>query len=101
MLLNIRSGDVPVLLRKTAEEVAGAFFDMNRSDKFRMYAGTQRTFVRQCWKDHLPIAIDLLSALLAEPGRDEREKEEIYDALVAFNNRASERTPNLSLRSIQ
>ena len=101
MLLNIRSGEVPLLIRKTAEEVAGAFFEMNRTDKFRQYAGTQRRFVRQCWKDHLPVAIDLLAALLDDKGRSEHEKNAIYDALIEFRERSQAGTPKLSVRSLQ
>lgn len=101
MLLNIRAGEVPLLIRKTAEEVAGAFYDMNRTDKFRQYAGTQRRFVRQCWKDHLGTAIELLSALLGENGRSEHEKAAIYDALIEFRERSENGTPKLSVRSLQ
>lgn len=101
MLLHIRAGEVPELIRKTAEEITGAFYEMNRSEQFRQKVGTQRRFVRQCWKDHVNVAIDLLSALLAEPGRDEREKEQIYDAIVAFKMRASRGTPMLTLGRLQ
>lgn len=101
MLIQIRSGDVPKLIRNTAEEIAGAFYDMNRTDRFRQQAGTQRQFVRQHWKDHIPVTLEVLSSLLAEPGRSEAEKEEIYDALIAFNTNASRGTPKLSSRSLQ
>jgi len=101
MLINIRAGDVPELIRKTAEEVTGAFFEMNRTDRFRQYAGSQRRFVRQCWKDHIGTAIELLSALLSQPGRTEHEKNAIYDALVEFNERSSAGTPKNTLRRLQ
>lgn len=101
MLLNIRTGDVPLLIRKTAEEVTGAFYEMNRSDKFRQYAGAQRRFVRQCWKDHVQTAIDLLTQMLAMPGTSDHVKDEIYDALIEFKERSQQGTPALSTRSLQ
>jgi hypothetical protein len=101
MQLNIRAGEVPELIRKTAEEITGAFYEMNRSERFRQQAGTQRRFIRQCWKDHVNVAVDVLSSLLAEPGRDEREKEQIYDAIVAFKMRASRGTPMITLGRLQ
>ncbi|UIY28708.1 hypothetical protein LZK73_18430 [Neorhizobium galegae] len=101
MILNIRSGDVPELVRHTAKEVAGAFYDMNRTERFRQQAGTQRRFVRQCWKDHVQTAVDLLTSLLALPGTSDHEKAAIYDALTEFTERSSERTPGYSTRSLQ
>jgi len=101
MLLNIRTGEVPELVKKTAQEVAGAFYDMNRSERFRQYAGTQDAFVAAAWKDHIQTAVDLLAQLLAMPGTSDHEREAIYDALTEFSGRSTERTPSLSMRSLQ
>lgn len=101
MQLNIRAGEVPKLIRKTAEGICGAFYEMNRSEQFRREAGTQRRFVKLYWKDQIPVAIEALAALLREPGRDEREKKQIYDALIAFNNRSQAGTPGLTLGRLQ
>lgn len=101
MLLNIRTGEVPELIRKTAEEVAGAFYDMNRTDRFRQQAGTQRRFVRRHWQDHIEMAMECLVGVLALPGTSEHEKRAIYDAITEFNERSSEKTPELSMRNVQ
>jgi len=100
--INIRSGDVPVLIRKTAEEIAGCFYEENRSERFRKEAGSQKQFIRRHWKDHISATIQCMAQLLSQPGFDEREKERIHDAIVEFHERAKPGTPNgLSLRNWQ
>ena len=102
MNINIRSGDVPVLIRKTAEEIAGCFYEENRSERFRKETGSQKQFIRQHWKDHISATIQCMAQLLSQPGFDEREKERIHDAIVEFHERAKPGTPNgLSLRNWQ
>ncbi|MFB9952039.1 hypothetical protein ACFFP0_24585 [Rhizobium puerariae] len=101
MLLNIRTGEVPELIKKTAQEIAGAFYDMNRTERFRQYAGTQDAFVKVAWKDHVQTAVDLLAQLLAMPGTADYEREAIYDALTEFSERSTERTPSLSTRRLR
>lgn len=101
MLLQIRAGEVPKLIKHTAQEIAGAFYDMHRTDQFRAQAGSQRQFVRRYWTDHIPVAIECLTGVLALPGTSEHEKEEIYDALTTFRERASAGTPSLSMRLLQ
>lgn len=101
MLLQIRAGEVPKLIKHTAKEIAGAFYDMNRTEQFRQMAGNQRRFVRLHWTHHIPVAIECLTGVLALPGTSEHEKEEIYDALTLFNERSSAGTPSLSTRLLQ
>lgn len=100
MLRNIRAGEVPLLIKKTSKEIAGAFYDMNRSDRFRRNAGTQDHFVKHHWKDHVETAVECLAALLGMPGTPDNQKEEIYEALTKFNKRLTQKTPKLSLRSL-
>ncbi|MBB3521058.1 hypothetical protein [Rhizobium sp. BK456] len=101
MLLQIRAGEVPKLIKHTAQEIAGAFYDMHRTDQFRAQAGSQRQFVRRYWTDHIPVAIECLTGVLALPGTSEHEKEAIYDALTLFQERSSAGTPSLSMRTLQ
>lgn len=101
MLLQIRAGEVPKLIKHTAKEIAGAFYDMNRTDQFRRMAGNQRSFVRRHWTDHVPVAIECLSGVLSLPGTSEHEKEAIYDALTLFQERATPGTPSLSIGRLQ
>lgn len=101
MLLQIRAGEVPKLIKHTAKEIAGAFYDMNRTEQFRQRAGTQRQFVRRYWTDHVPVAIDCLTGVLALPGTSEHEKLEIYDALTMFQALSTFSTPSLSTTRLQ
>jgi hypothetical protein len=101
MEMNIRAGEVPLLIRNTAEEIAGAFYDMNRTDQFRQKAGTHRRFVRQHWKDHVPTALECLAGVLGLPGTPDDQKEVIYVAIQEFHARSSVRTPPLTLRGVQ
>lgn len=87
MQTNIRAGEVPELIRKTAEEIAGVLYEGNRSERFRREAGTQKEFIRRNWKHHVDTAIQMLSQLLGQKGFPETQKEEIFDAIIAFNER--------------
>lgn len=101
MLRNIRAGDVPLLIKNTSKEIAGAFYDMNRTERFRKFAGTQDHFVRRHWKDHVDTAVECLAGVLGLPGTPDDQKELIYDALTEFNEKLTQRTPKLSLRALQ
>jgi hypothetical protein len=101
MNINIRSGDVPVLIRKTAEEIAGTFYELSRTDRFRAEAGSQKQFIRRHWKDHLGNAVQSLAGLLGQPGFPEDQKLKIHDALIEFHERAKPGTPQLSMRNWQ
>lgn len=102
MNINIRSGDVPPLIRKTAEEIAGAFYEGNRSERFRSGAGSPKNYIRRHWKDHISVTIQCMARLLGQPGFSDEEKERIHEAIVEFNERAGAGTPkNLSLRNWQ
>lgn len=97
MLLNVRAGDVPELIRKTAEEFCGVFYDGPRSDKFRKVGMTQKAYVRKYWGNFVQDAIEVLSGMLGMEGFDPDEKQEIYDALISFRMIATETTPKYSL----
>jgi len=82
---------VAKLVRHTAREMAGAFFDgmdvlndgrVSRSTLFRIKARNQTEFVRTYWKDFVPAARAALGQMLSEEGRSQSDKDEIYDALL-------------------
>lgn len=99
-LYQIRSGEVPELIKKTAKEIAGAFYDMNRTERFRKSVGSQDNFVRRHWKDHVPVAIENLGALLGMSGVPQDQKDAIYEAITTFHDRASYGKPReLSVRN--
>ena len=101
MQTHIRTADIPELIRETAKELAGAFYDMNRTPEFRQKAGKQRQFIKMYWKDHVELAYETLSALLGQPGTADPVKEKIYEALIEFSERASQGTPAITTRTLQ
>lgn len=79
------------LVKNTAKELAGAFYDgqdmfrdgrMTRSQLFRIKAGSQSQFVNTYWKDFVVLARRTLGQMLGEPGRSQSDKDAIYDALL-------------------
>ena len=95
--LKIRAGEVPKLIRQTAEEIAGEFYELNRTDQFRKTAGTQRHFIRRHWKSHVEFAIQALSMVLGQPGVPEENKENILEAILQFRQRSTRHTPGFTL----
>ena len=82
---------VSKLVRSSAKEMAGAFYDnadvfrdgrVERSDLFRIKARTQGEFIATYWKDFVVIARQKLAELLTMPGIPQADKDKIYDALL-------------------
>lgn len=101
MLLNIRAADVPLLIRKTAKEMAGAFYELDRTPQFRAQAGSQKRFIRDHWKDHIGIAIEALVTLMGQKGTSEHVKAEIYEAIIEWRERSKQGTPKPTTRTLQ
>jgi len=103
---HIRAGEVPELIKKTAQEFAGEFYDGERSPRFRLngakYGLSEKAYVNRYWTNFVDIAVQVLSALLAQPGTPEEQKEKIYEALVDFKttNSTVRPKPAMSLRSL-
>lgn len=79
------------LVRRTAKELAGAFYDnqdalrdgrIERTAQFRAAVGTQKDFVRHFWPEFVVVARQILAQMLTEPGRPQSDKDAIYDALL-------------------
>lgn len=84
-------GRATKLVKSTAKELAGAFYDgqdmfrdgrMTRSQRFRIKAGSQSQFVNTYWKDFVVLARRTLAQMLNDPGRSQADKDAIYDALL-------------------
>lgn len=82
---------VATLVRRTAKELAAAFYDNEdvfrdgrhmRTERFRSMVGTQREFKNEYWTDFVPLARKILAHMLNESGRPQSQKDEIYDALL-------------------
>jgi hypothetical protein len=88
--------DIPVLFRKTAEELAGAFHDeqlhdarfssvpaeRRRSMAFRAHWPISRTYVKLCWPMFIPMAKTILGDMLTQPGISLTQRDEIYNAFL-------------------
>lgn len=106
MRLSIRAGEVPELIRKTAEEFAGEFYDGDRSPQFRLAGAkhglSEKAYVRRYWTNFIEIAVQVLSHLLGQPGTPEEQKMAIYDAIIEFQSRtAIKPKPPISVRRLQ
>lgn len=81
---------VPRLLRMTAKELAGAFYEeAKRSDIFRKTFPTWRTFVPFHWPEFVKPAREVLLTMLRASTTTEHVKKEIY---AAITNDFEERT---------
>ena len=80
--------DIPVLFRKTAEELAGAFFEENhRSKTFRgHWKIAAKHYVTLNWPNFLETAKIILGGMLQNPGVSLALKNEIEDAFLAQAN---------------
>jgi len=99
-LRKIRAGEVPELIRKTAEEITGEFYEQARSEQFRESAPNQKYFVRRHWRDYVNQAVQALSMVLGQPGIPAENKEQILEAILEFNRRSTAGKPGLSLGSL-
>jgi len=72
-----------ILIKKTAKEMAGAFYEHAAHDnEFYRHFPKVNAFVSKWWGRFVPIARDTLTTMLAQPGVSEHEKQRIFDALV-------------------
>jgi len=82
---------VSKLVRHTAKEMAGAFFEnedtfqdgrVMRTERFRALGLTQEQFVRKYWPDFVVAARKTLAHMLMLPGVEQSDKDKIFDALL-------------------
>jgi hypothetical protein len=84
-----RDGDVVAIrsIEGLAREIAGCFFEGERSQRFRKKWGTsdksQQRYINQHWQTFIKPARQMLSQRLGDPSVPETEKERIYHALIA------------------
>lgn len=65
-----------------AKELAGCFYEKNRSDKFRASWPNQMTYVNTKWPHFVQGVREGYAELLGHPGTPEDMKERIYEALL-------------------
>lgn len=76
------------LIRHQAKELAGAFWEADRTERFRNFYPDVRQFIGRHWPDFVPAARNLLVDCLSRKDLSDRLKTEISDALIEDNRRA-------------
>lgn len=73
------------LVKKTAEEMAGAFYELHagRDNRFYQAWPNQRLFIKKNWRNFIVTARQVLATILGRKSTTDHMKAEIYEALVA------------------
>lgn len=72
------------LVRDTAKEMAGAFYDFAAHDNvFYKHYPSCKFFIDYEWQKFVYAAKQALTTMLTTPGRPDAERTQIYDALIA------------------
>jgi len=74
--------DLTRMLYHDAREIAGEFYDMNRSDKFRTNWPDQDRFVATNWKTFVEAARQMYAAMLGDPKTHPSDARKMHLALV-------------------
>lgn len=72
-----------------AKEFAGTFYDRNRTMKFRATWPNQDNFVASCWPRFVEHVRAMYATMLTKNDVSQRDKDMIYDALIADANAGS------------
>jgi len=86
------------MLRHDAEQVAGEFYDMERSDKFRLNWPNQDQFVQSEWKNFVAAVRSIYTERLGDPMTPEADKEKMYKAIVLQHNMAQNKESDTRLQ---
>lgn len=75
------------LVKKTAQEMAGAFYEWQatsgkRANDFYKNYPDIHAFVRCDWRNFVRVAKEVLTSMLTDPTVTEIEKTDIYEALI-------------------
>jgi hypothetical protein len=71
------------LIKKTAQEVAGAAYEkLAKDDTFYKAFPDQKEFIQLNWSSFIPQTRRILAQMLANPTFNELAKEDIADALI-------------------
>jgi hypothetical protein len=79
---------VHALVKKTAEEMAGAYYELaaSRDNRFYKEWPSVRVFIRKNWKNFVVTARQVLASMLAKPSTPQIARDQIYDALQLDGN---------------
>lgn len=73
------------MIKHDAMELAGAFYELNRTDVFRKLNPNQDAYVRKEWPHFVEDVRNAYVACLSDPRTTELMKEKCADALIADN----------------
>lgn len=76
-----------MLIRKLAKDMAAAFYEENRSERFRKMWKSRREFVGRSWVGFVDQAEKTLISMLADKNTPEYTKNEIYEAILEQRER--------------
>ena len=86
------------MLRHDAEEVAGEFYDMERSDKFRLNWPNQDQFVKSEWKNFVAAVRLMYTERLGDPNTSPKDKDKMFKAVIMQNMMAQGRETDMRLQ---
>lgn len=75
------------LVKKTAEELAGEYYEYAASNKkhgdaFYKAFPNQRKFIKKEWRSFIAATKDIMTTIMSNPMTPEGQRQEIYHALV-------------------
>lgn len=72
------------LVKETAMELAGAFYEVTAGKSNEFYAAfpNQKMFIRKEWQKFVMVARNVLGHMLGLQSTPEGQKQQIYDALI-------------------
>lgn len=76
-----------MLIRQLAKQMAGAFYEENRSERFRKLWPDRRQFIARSWVGFVDQAEKTLISMLHDKTTPEYTKEEIYKAILEQRER--------------
>lgn len=74
-------------IRMTAKDLAGAYWEDDHSERFRKVWPNVKIFIARNWPTFVPMAKEILVAMLNDKSTTQSIKDGIYDALVDENSR--------------
>jgi len=84
-----------MLIRKTSEELAGAYWEDTHTERFRKFWPDVKVFIRRNWPSFGEMALTILTDMLRRSDAEVSPvmKEAIYEALQQNAKEAAERRP--------
>lgn len=80
-----------LLIRQTAKELAGAWYEEQHSERFRKFWPDVKVFIARNWPTYIPLARQILVEMLRRKDSEvpASQKEQIYDALIEDRERSA------------